>query len=80
MPSQNDIIGRMRLQRGAELLHDLGPRALAEFLAEIAATIYGRPAIMGLLAEDKRRLTPAMIRVAGGDCFPRRPLPETPKC
>ena len=80
MPSQNDIIGRMRLQRGAEHLHDLGPRALAEFLAEIAATIDGRPAIMGMLAKYRRRLTPAMIRVAGGDCFPRRPLREAPEC
>lgn len=79
-PSHNDIVGRMRLQRGAEHLHDPGSRAFAKFLAEIAVTIGGLPVIMGLLAEHERRLTPATIRVAGGDCLPPHPLGEAPRC
>ena len=41
----------IRLQRGAEHLHRLGPRAMAELLAELAGSIGGIPAIIGLLAE-----------------------------
>jgi hypothetical protein len=78
MPSQNELIGRMRLQRGAEHLHDLGPRAFAEFLAEIAATIGGRSSIMGSLAEYERRLTSVTLNAAGGDRFPARILNAAP--
>jgi hypothetical protein len=72
--------GRMRLQRGAGNLHDTGPPAFAKFLGEIAVSIGGLAAIMGLLVERERRMTPVMIRGAGGDCFPLRPLLEAPKC
>ena len=73
-------LDRMRLQRGAEHLHSLGARATAELLAEIGARIGGMPCILGLLAEYERRLTPAMIRAAGADRFPPRPLREVPRC
>jgi hypothetical protein len=71
-------LDHLRLQRGAEYLHGLGARAVAEFLAEISAKIGGRPAILGLLNEYESRLTPAMIRAVGGDRFPPRPLATVP--
>jgi hypothetical protein len=61
----------VRLQRGAEHLHRLGARATAELLAEVGHRIGGTPCILGLLTEYER-LTPEMLRVTGGDKFPRR--------
>jgi hypothetical protein len=52
-----------RLQRGSEHLGQLG----------------GLPATLGLLAEYERRLTPAMLRLAGGDRFPTRQLRAVPR-
>jgi hypothetical protein len=69
-----DSLDRLRLQRGAEYLYQLGPRAMAEALAEIADRIGGWPVLLAVLAEYERRLTPAMIRAAGADRFPSRPL------
>ena len=63
---------QLRLVRGAEHLHQLGTRALAEFLAELAATIGGQPAILRLLNEYERRLNPEMLRAAGGHRMPSR--------
>lgn len=60
-----------RLQRGVEYLHRLGPRANAEFLAEIAKHV-GMPCILDLLADYQRRLSPDMLAVTGGDGFPPR--------
>ena len=68
MPS----LDRLRLDHGAQHLHDLGPRATAEFLMELAASIGGLPATMRLLAEYQNRLSPDLLRAAGGDRFPRR--------
>ena len=68
----------IRLQRGAEHLHRLGPRAMAELLAELAGSIGGIPAIIGLLAEYERRLSPELLRRVGGDRFPRRYLRVVP--
>ena len=64
----------LRLQRGAEHLHDLGPRAMAEFFHELAAQNGGMPATLALLNEYQRRLSPAMLTLVGGDRFPPRPL------
>ncbi len=64
---------RMRLERGAGHLHALGPRATVEMLATLAERIGGAPAMLGLLAEYER-LTPNVVRAAGGDGFPPRPL------
>lgn len=69
----SDPFVSLRLQRGAEHLHALGPRAVAEFLAEVSGKIGGLPAIQSLLVEYQR-LTPGMVRAAGGDRFPPRPL------
>ena len=79
-PQPMDMLARLRLQRGAEHLHNLGPRATAEFLAELAAEIGGWPAMMGMLAEYQRRLSPDMLRAVGGDKFPPRPQREVPQC
>ena len=65
---------RLCLDRGAEHLHQLGARALVEFLAELSATIGGQPAILRLLAEYENRLSPELLRAAGGHRMPpRRP-------
>ena len=50
-------LDQARLQRGAEHLHRLGPRAMAEFLAELGRRIGGTPACLSLLNEYSR-LTP----------------------
>ena len=59
-------LDRVRLDRGVEHLHRLGARATAEFLLELATTIGGQPAIMRLLAEYQNRLSPELLRGAGG--------------
>lgn len=63
---------RMRLDRGVEHLHHLGARATAEFLLELSATIGGQPAILRLLAEYQNRLSPDLLRAAGGHQTPSR--------
>jgi hypothetical protein len=67
-----DPFTTLRLRRGVEHLHRLGPRATAELLSEVAARIGGIPCMLELLAEFERRLTPAMLKATGGDRFPRR--------
>jgi hypothetical protein len=74
-----DPVTRLRLQRGAEHLHRLGPRAVSEFLAEIADKVGGWPMILGLLMQYEVRLTPQMLRVAGGDRLPTLPLRVVPR-
>ncbi len=71
-----DSLDRLRLQRGVEHLHRLGARATAEALAEVADRIGGWPALLAVLAEYERHLTPAMIRAVQADRFPPRPLRE----
>ena len=76
MPSFNlHRLDEVRLHRGAEHLHKLGPRALAEFLSELGNRIGGGPACLGLLNEYSR-LSPGQVRAAGGDWPLRRPLVE----
>jgi len=82
-PNHNDMmtsLARLRLDRGAAHLHGLGPRAVAEALATLAARIGGTPALLAVLAEYER-LIPGQVRAASGDRFPTRPLrlaPATP--
>jgi hypothetical protein len=71
-------ITRLRLQRDVEHLHALGSRATVEFIVDLTERIGGLPAALALLAEYERRLTPEMIRLAGGDRFPRQPLRVVP--
>ena len=67
-----------RLHRGAERLHGLGPRAVAEFLAELAGRVGGTPACLSLLNEYGR-LHPGQVRAAGGDRPLRSPLSVVPR-
>ena len=51
-----DPLVRLRLQRGVEHLHQLGPRAIGCL-----------PAALELLGEFEQRITPAMLHATGGD-------------
>lgn len=73
-----DPFATVRLQRGTEHLHRLGPRVIAEFLLELAGKIGGLPAATALLVEYER-LSPRLIRATGGDRFPPRPLRSVPR-
>lgn len=64
-------LDRLRLERGAQRLHALGPRAVAELLAEVGQHTGARPFILARLAAYGR-LTPAQVRSAGADRFPPR--------
>jgi hypothetical protein len=74
-----DPFVRLRLQRGAEHLCRLGPRATAEFLGEVADRVGGMPCILDRLSEYERRLSPVLLRAAGGDRFPPRLLHLVPR-
>ncbi len=70
-------LDQARLHRGAEHLHLLGPRAVAEFLTDFCGRIGGLPACMSLLNEYGR-LSPGQVRAAGGDRPLRRMLSTVP--
>lgn len=72
-------LDRLRLERGAEYLHALGARAIAEALAEIARHADCVPFVLDLLDGYRRHLTPELLRTVGGDRFPPRPLHEVPR-
>jgi hypothetical protein len=59
------------VKRQAEHLHDLGARALYEFVVEIAA-IHGDDVLDRL--GDYTRLDAEMLRATGGDRFPASPM------
>lgn len=73
-----DPLDQLVLQRRVEHLHRCGARATAEAFAEIGRRIGGMPCILGVLGEYEQRLTPRMIRLAGGDRFQRRSLRVVP--
>jgi hypothetical protein len=64
----------LRLQRGAEHVHTLGPRAVAELLAQVAREGRDLPGTLDLLDDWRAGLSPEMIRAAGGDRFACRML------
>lgn len=68
-------LDRMRLQHYANHLHRCGPPTIAEALADVADRIRGGSVIFAVLVEYQR-ISPAMLRAAGGDRFPHRPLHE----
>ena len=61
---------RVRVEAGAEHLHALGARAVAELLIALTARVGGGAALVDLLTEY-RRITPVMVRAAGADRRPR---------
>jgi hypothetical protein len=61
-----------RLQRGAEHVHRLGARPLAELLAQIGTEQDCIADILALLDQWRERLAPETVRLVGGDRFPRR--------
>jgi hypothetical protein len=68
-----DLRSRYRLEDGSRHLHELGPRAIGEFLAEIAAA---RDDLASLLDRLDRyaEADPWMLEILGGSAFPRQPL------
>jgi hypothetical protein len=58
------------MRRGSEHLHRLGPRAMAEFLAEIAAAQGCGAELLARLDDWRARLTPELVRAVGADRFP----------
>ncbi len=71
--SVNDTL---RLQRGAEHVHRLGARALAELLAQVAREGRDLRGTLDLMDEWRDGMSPAMVHAAGGDCFPPLVLRE----
>lgn len=64
-----------RFDRGGEHLHRLGPRAVAEFIAELARAHGIEGAVLDRLAAWRAwPVTPAMLRDLGGDRCPAAPL------
>ncbi len=59
-------LDRMGLEHGLAHLDRLGSRAKTEFWIEFAGKVGTMPALLRLLAEYEDRLTPAMVRAAGG--------------
>lgn len=66
----------LRLQRGAEHVHRLGARALAELLAELARDQCDLADTLDRLDRWRAGLTPELVHAAGGDRFAPRPLHE----
>jgi hypothetical protein len=73
-----DPFAAIRFQRDCQRLHDLGARALTEFLIEVAGRIGGWPAICAVLA-DYARFSPEHLRTVGADRFPPPPLHLVPQ-
>ncbi len=79
---QHEPLVRLRLEREVErLIENGGPhpaRIVTEAFLEVGTRIGGLPAIFAVLA-DFGRLTPAMVRAAGGDRPVPRPLHVVPR-
>jgi hypothetical protein len=61
----------VRLQRAAEYLCELGPRAVGELLLEIGHETDALPLVVER-ASAYQRLSPDVLKALGGDRFPRR--------
>jgi hypothetical protein len=61
----------VRLQRAAEHLCELGPRAVGELLLEIGHETDALPLVVAR-ASAYQRLRPDVLKAIGGDRFPRR--------
>lgn len=69
----------LRWQRIAARLHDLGARTFAEAVAEVAQTHPAGADLIALFECYASRLSADMIRAAGADRFPARPLALVPR-
>lgn len=67
-------IGDVKFVRQIERLHRLGPRAIAELLAEIGARHLIRQPIEATVERYVERLDREMLAAASGDRMPARPL------
>ncbi len=73
-----DVVADLQFRRRIERLHRLGPRVIAELLAEIGAERSITTIIDSKLAAYTE-LEPATIEAAGGDKFWPAPLREVPR-
>ena len=62
-------VGGQRFERQIARVHALGPRPLAEMIAEIA-TATGEPGLIADRVEAYAALDPEIVRAVGADCFP----------
>lgn len=68
----------LRLQRGAQHVHDLGPRAVAEMVAHVAREGLDLPGALDLMDRWRDGLSVEMLAAARGDRFPRHVLLQVP--
>ncbi len=75
-PSADECVWRLagpRFECRMERLHCLGPRVIAEMLADIATAI-GQPDLIADHVEKYADLDPEIVRALGADRFPAMPL------
>lgn len=70
--SQRDF-NNLRRQRLIQKIHQLGPRAMAEFINELAFDLLAEDAVDAKL-ERYAALDPAVVAAFGGDRFPASPI------
>ena len=70
-----DVVADLRFRRQVERLHHLGPRAVAELLAEIGAE-RGITTIVDRKLDRYAEIDPAAIEAVGGERFWSTPLHE----
>ena len=68
-PFGHEFKDRLHHERQVARLHALGPRPLAEFLADIARST-GQPALIADHVAEYARLDPEIVRAIGADDFP----------
>lgn len=67
------LMSNLGFRRAVEQLHGLGPRAVGELIADIAQHEECVATVLDLLFKYGR-LTPDMVRTAGGAAMPPNPL------
>jgi len=72
------IVADLAFQRRLKKLHALGPRAVGEFIAELAAKT-GSASVMDDQLDNYLRLDPQVVMALGADRFPPFPLHEVPR-
>lgn len=69
-------LSEIRFRRTLERFHRLGPRLLAELLAELGARFLIRQPIEAAVARYVARLDPDLLQAVGGDQLPPIPPPR----